>query len=89
MSPDERLDGIRGVREVVGVAIPEVTLPVAPGHNMAVLVECTVRNFILSMKGYDAAEDFCRAPERHHAGRGDPAGLMGRFRVDTMSDACA
>jgi HPr kinase/phosphorylase len=35
-----------------------MSLPVAPGHNMAVLVECTMRNFILSMKGYDAAEDF-------------------------------
>ena len=58
LSPDERLAGIRGERDVVGVAIPEVTLPVAPGHNMAVLVECTVRNFILSMKGYDAAADF-------------------------------
>lgn len=58
LTPDERLGGMRGTRDVVGAAIPEVTLPVAPGHNMAVLVECTVRNFILSMKGYDAAEDF-------------------------------
>lgn len=57
-SPEERLQGIRGERELAGIAISEVSLPVAPGHNMAVLVECTVRNFILSMKGYDAAEDF-------------------------------
>jgi HPr kinase/phosphorylase len=64
LSPDERLGGIRGVRDVLGVEIPEVTLPVAPGHNMAVLVESTVRNFILSMKGYDAAEDFA---ERQNA----------------------
>lgn len=64
LGPEERLHGIRGVREVVGVAIPEVSLPVAPGHNMAVLVESTVRNFILGMKGYDAAEDFA---ERQNA----------------------
>lgn len=57
-SPEERLQGIRGEREVLGIPISEVSLPVAPGHNMAVLVECTVRNFILGMKGYDAAEDF-------------------------------
>ena len=57
-SPEERLQGIRGEREVLGLPLSEVSLPVAPGHNMAVLVECTVRNFILSMKGYDAAEDF-------------------------------
>ena len=59
-SPEERLQGIRGAREVLGIPIPQVSLPVAPGHNMAVLVECTVRNFILSMKGYDAAEDFAQ-----------------------------
>ena len=57
-SPEERLQGIRGEREVLGLSIPQVTLPLAAGHNMAVLVECTVRNFILSMKGYDAVEDF-------------------------------
>lgn len=57
-SAEQRLQGIRGTREVLGIPIPEVSLPIALGHNMAVLVECTVRNFILSMKGYDAAEDF-------------------------------
>ncbi len=57
-SPDQRLDGIRRQRRVHGVAISEVALPIAPGHNMAVLVETTVRNFILRSKGYDAVEDF-------------------------------
>ncbi len=63
-TPDERLQGIRGVRDVLGVHVPQVTLPVAPGHNMAVMVECTVRNYILSMKGYDAAEDFAERQNR-------------------------
>jgi HPr kinase/phosphorylase len=62
-SPEERLEGIRGERDVLGVSIPEVSLPVAPGHNMAVLVECTIRNHILSMKGYAAADDFA---DRHN-----------------------
>lgn len=62
--PDERLEGIRRTRDVLGVAIPEVGLPVAPGHNMAVLVESTVRNFILRMKGYDAAEEFAARQNR-------------------------
>ena len=57
-SPEQRLEGIRGQREILGLSIPEVTLPVAPGRNMAVLVECTVRNYILSMKGYDASRAF-------------------------------
>ncbi len=63
-SPEERLQGIRRGRVVLGVEIPEVSLPVAPGHNMAVLVECTVRNYILHMKGYDAAVDFAERQTR-------------------------
>ena len=55
---EDRLRGIHRTRDILGVEIPEVTLPVAPGHNMAVLVECTVRNHILRMKGYDSVEDF-------------------------------
>lgn len=63
-SPDQRLHGIRGEREILGLRIPQVCLPVAPGHNMAVLVECTVRNYILSIDGYDAADAFA---ERQNA----------------------
>ena len=59
-SAEQRLQGIRGTREVLGIPLPEVSLPIALGHNMAVLVECAVRNFILGMKGYDAAEDFAK-----------------------------
>lgn len=58
ISPEQRLTGIRRSCDVLGVAIPEVTLPVAPGHNLAVLVECTVRNHLLLAKGYDAVSDF-------------------------------
>ena len=61
---DERLDGVRRLRSILDVPIPEVALPVAPGHNMAVLVENTVRNFILRMKGYDAAQDFSQRHNR-------------------------
>ncbi len=67
-TPEERLQGIRGSRDVLGVPIPQVSLPVAPGHNMAVLVECTVRNFILSMKGYHAADDFADRQNRIMSG---------------------
>lgn len=58
ISHTERLEGIRKTRDIMGVHIPEITLPVAVGHNLAVLVECTVRNHILYIKGYDAAKDF-------------------------------
>lgn len=54
----DRLRGSRKKRDVLGVNIPEITLPVAPGRNLAVAVETAVRNHILLLKGYDAAEDF-------------------------------
>ncbi|HKJ77703.1 MAG TPA: hypothetical protein VKA64_10915 [Gammaproteobacteria bacterium] len=38
--------------------IPELDLPVAPGRNLAVLVEAAARNEVLRFSGYDAAQDF-------------------------------
>lgn len=63
ISPEQRLQGIRRTRNILGVEIPEVTLPVAAGHNLAVLVECTVRNHLLLIKGYDAVRDFTQRQE--------------------------
>jgi HPr kinase/phosphorylase len=40
------------------VEIPEITLPVGPGRNLAVLLEAAVRNYILYSKGYDASQAF-------------------------------
>jgi HPr kinase/phosphorylase len=54
----DRLRGAKRNRKVLGINIPEVTLPVAPGRNLAIAVETAVRNHILIQKGYDAAEDF-------------------------------
>ncbi len=54
----DRLRGNRRSREALGVEIPEVTLPVAPGRNLAVLVEAAARTHILAMKGYDASQVF-------------------------------
>jgi HPr kinase/phosphorylase len=54
----ERLRGANRYRTVLGVEIPEITVPVAPGRNLAILVETAVRNHMLKLKGYDAAEIF-------------------------------
>jgi HPr kinase/phosphorylase len=43
---------------ILGVDIPTISLPVAPGRNLAVLVEAAVRNHLLSKNGYSASEDF-------------------------------
>jgi HPr kinase/phosphorylase len=54
----DRLHGSRQLRTIQDVEIPEVTLPVGPGRNLAVLLEAAVRNHILISKGYDASEAF-------------------------------
>lgn len=54
----DRLKGSHTEREVLGIVIPQVTIPVAPGRNLAIMVETAVRNHILKLKGYEAAEVF-------------------------------
>ena len=60
----DRLRGNRRAREALGVEIPEVTLPVAPGRNLAVLVEAAARTHILAMKGYDASQVFIERQQK-------------------------
>ncbi len=57
LSDIDRLEGKRRVCDFLGVDITEITLPVAPGRNLAVLVEAAVRNYLLMVKGEYAAED--------------------------------
>ena len=56
ISSMDRLSGTHTNRDVLGVSIPQVTVPVAPGRNLSVLVESAVRNHLLRLKGYDATE---------------------------------
>ena len=51
-----RLRGNTEVREVLEVEIPVTIIPVAPGRNLAVIVEAAVRNHILRRHGYDASQ---------------------------------
>jgi len=53
----ERLGTTDKPRDVLGVAIPQRTIPVAPGRNLAVLVEAAVRDYILLSGGYSATRD--------------------------------
>lgn len=57
MPPEARLNGLRGVEQMLGVDIPSITLPVAPGRNLAILAEAAVRSHLLERVGYNAAED--------------------------------
>jgi HPr kinase/phosphorylase len=53
-----RLTGDVGRRDVLDVAVPMITIPVAPGRNLAVLVEAAVRNHVLRSKGIDPSQTF-------------------------------
>jgi HPr kinase/phosphorylase len=61
--PRDRLATRSGTREIVGVEIPTVTLTVAPGRNLAVLVEAAVRNHILITRGIDSTREFIARQE--------------------------
>ena len=54
----DRLHGASTTQTILGVDIPEITLPVAPGRNLAVLAEAAARNHALLRKGFDSAKLF-------------------------------
>lgn len=54
----DRLKGTRRKRRILEVEIDEVEIPVAPGRNLAVLVEAAARNHLLYTSGYDSAIEF-------------------------------
>jgi HPr kinase/phosphorylase len=57
-NPAERLPLMEQSEEILGVTIPKVTIPVAAGRNLAVLVEAAVRNAILKLRGIDSTAEF-------------------------------
>ena len=74
--PPDRLATRSGMQDILGVEIPTVTLAVAPGRNLAVLVEAAVRNHILITRGIDSTREFIARQEaamRAEAGAADEA----------------
>lgn len=54
----ERLEGRRSLCKMFGLDLPEISIPIRLGHNLAVLVEAACRDQHLRLKGYRADEDF-------------------------------
>lgn len=54
----DRLQGERKIRTILGIDIPQILIPVAPGRNIEVLVEAAVRNYILSVSGNNSTQKF-------------------------------
>jgi HPr kinase/phosphorylase len=63
VEPRDRLATRSGTQDILGVEIPTVTLAVAPGRNLAVLVEAAVRNHILLTRGVDSTREFIARQE--------------------------
>ncbi len=55
---ENRLEGIRREITFLDVVVPEVKIPVAPGRNLAVITEASVRDHLLRTKGHITADKF-------------------------------
>lgn len=50
--------------EVLGVKVPKVSIPIAAGRNIAVLVEVAIRNHMLLLRGINATKQFTQRQQR-------------------------
>lgn len=64
MKTVDRLNTLIEYDEILKVKIRKITIPVAVGRNLAVLVEAAVQNFILQQRGIDSTQEFL---DRHTA----------------------
>jgi HPr kinase/phosphorylase len=54
----DRLYGSFSEYSLLGLKLPKVTIPVAPGKEIAILVEAAVRQYTQKLHGYNAGDDF-------------------------------
>ena len=59
--------------EMLGARIPLIRMPVAPGRNVAILVEVAARNQLLRTRGHHAARRLVERLNEHLAGHGPEA----------------
>jgi len=61
----DRLGLNRETETILGVEIPLLRLPVAPGRNVALLVELAAKNLLLRARGHDATATLLSRVEAH------------------------
>jgi HPr kinase/phosphorylase len=59
---------------ILGVGVPLIRMPVAPGRNLALLVEVAARNQLLKARGFDAARDLVEQVDAEAQRRGPGGG---------------
>jgi HPr kinase/phosphorylase len=69
----ERLGLDDAFYEVLGLKVPLVRMPVAPGRNIAILVEVAARNQLLRSRGHNAARAFAQRLEQRLRSNTDAA----------------
>ncbi len=55
--------GSQELLELEKIQLPQISIPTTSYKDLAVLIECAVRNQTLKLNGYDAGQDFI---DRHH-----------------------
>jgi len=58
-------------RELLGVAVPQLVIPVAPGRDLVNIVETAAMEYKLRMSGHVAYRELDERIKRHHAGSGE------------------
>jgi len=72
----DRLHGTRRHERILGLKVPEITLPVTAGRNLAVLLETAVREHLLRQRGYNGSDDFDQRQQAHiHAQHAQEQGI--------------
>ncbi len=75
----ERLGIDQQTRQILGLEIPLVCLPVASGRNLSNLVEVAARSLLLRLKGFNPAEEL---NARLQQSMQQPQFAMGRYDLD-------
>jgi HPr kinase/phosphorylase len=70
----ERLGLDDAFYEILGLPVPLLKMPVAPGRNIAILVEVAARNQLLRQRGHHAARELAGRLEASLRQQAEPAG---------------
>ncbi len=57
VAADDRSGQTSGTREILGVSVPQINIPVAPGRDVANVVEVAALDQLLKRLGHDAAKE--------------------------------
>jgi HPr kinase/phosphorylase len=72
--------------DILGVAIPELRIPVRPGRDMASILEVAARNELLKNAGHHAGRELLSAIEREHLAAHDVPQTLRGARPAMMSE---